>query len=299
MKSSRLLSGSLSVLVLGGMWVIPTQVHALPMYSPISFYNYSLVDTATTSVGTKSQTLSGATPQSGTVTESNPTLSGTPRSSVSATVNPQEIPMANPPAVFSNAHPNISIAPSISIQQTVTALPFAPPSASAISKLSADFTGTGNLATFYVNYFAGGIHNNYGIGDFDDAFNSNLTLTVTNVTAKNTQIASLNVMGNANEGGSAFVTSSGFILNRYTNSFPSTGPLLLDFATQSNDLYNISVDLSSFIYSSRGNGGGTGLTSFDLIANTPEPSTWLLFGTGMALMGMIGLRSRKGLLTRA
>ncbi|MHB8368368.1 MAG: hypothetical protein ACYDBP_01605 [Leptospirales bacterium] len=206
--------------------------------------------------------------------------------------------MANPPTVFSKAHPNISIAPSISIQQAVTRLPAAPGGVYLFSKLSADFKGTGNLGTLYVDYFANSIHSSYSIGDSDESFGSSLTLTVTNVSAKNTQIASLNVMGNANEAGSALVNSSGFILNQYTNSASFTGPLFLDFATQSNDAYNISINLSSFI-DGYNYGGASGLTSFDLVANTPEASTIVLFGTGILLMGLMGFRKWKGLLCRS
>jgi len=55
MKQSRLLSGSLSLILLGCMWGFPSPAHALPMYSTISLYNYSLVDTVTTNVGTNLQ----------------------------------------------------------------------------------------------------------------------------------------------------------------------------------------------------------------------------------------------------
>lgn len=54
-----------------------------------------------------------------------------------------------------------------------------------------------------------------------------------------------------------------------------------------------------------GENTGNGLITLSLVSltsspsATPEPSTWLLFGTGMALMGMVGLRNRKDLLGKA
>ena len=302
MKNARLFFGTLSLILLGGLLSLPSPAIALPI-SPISFSDYSVADTATTSVGNtptaQSQTLTGpppAGPQSGTVTQNNPTPSAPSSSSITAGINPTEV---------LKTYPAQSTSPYISIAQTVTALsnaPLAHSSSSANSVFSADFNGTGNLATFYVNYFAGGISSDphaEGDGDSDfDSFGSNLTLTVQNMTT-NTQIASLNVLGNSGEGGSAIInSSSGFILNQYTNEFSSTGPLFLDFATQSNALYQISGDLQSNMGGSPAT-GGTGLTTFDLVANTPEPSTIALFGTGILLMGFMGLRKQKGRLNKA
>ncbi|WP_041774472.1 PEP-CTERM sorting domain-containing protein [Leptospirillum ferrooxidans] len=54
-----------------------------------------------------------------------------------------------------------------------------------------------------------------------------------------------------------------------------------------------------------GDNSGNGLITLSFITNasspsgTPEPSTWLLFGTGMALMGAMELRKRMGLMNKA
>jgi len=58
------------------------------------------------------------------------------------------------------------------------------------------------------------------------------------------------------------------------------------------------MNLSSFI-DGYNYGGASGLTSFDLVANTPEASTIVLFGTGILLMGLMGFRKWKGLLCRS
>ena len=298
MKKFRIILGNLGLLLSGVLLFFPAPAHA--QMSPISFTDYSVTDTATTNgVQTKSQTLTGPPPtgpQSGTVTQNNPGSSVSSKSSITAGVNPTEI---------LKTYPAQSTSPYISIAQTVTALVLAPhgaSSASANSAFSADFKGTGNVANLYVNYFAGGIlsdpHADFeGDSDFD-SFGSNLALTVKNMTT-NTLVGSLNLMGNANEAAGVEVGSSyGFSLNQFMNEYSSTGPLFLYFATQSSDVYQISGDMSSVMYGNPAN-GGTGLSTFDLVANTPEPSTWFLFGTGMALMGFMGLRKRKGLLNLA
>ena len=299
MIQSRFHFGSLGLLLLAAVCIFPSPAHAT--ISPISFYDYSLVDTVTTnsasgSSATKSQTLSGPPPtgpQSGTVTQNNPTSSAPSKSSITAGVNPTDILRPFPVA---------STSTNISIAQTVTALGLAPLAhsfARANSAFSADFKGTGNYATFYVNYFAGGIttlpHHD---GDFDfDSFSGSLVLTVTNMTT-HAQLGFLDVNGNNNEGGEAFlVSSSGF--SQFPNppglssGYSSSGfPFFTDFATQSNDLYQISGDMSSSMYGSPST-GGTGLSTFDLVANTPEPSTLALFGTGILLMGVMVSQRRK------
>ena len=298
MKKFCIIFGNLGLLLSGVFLFFPAPAHATP--SPISFTDYSVADTATTNgVQTNSQTLTGPPPtgpQSGTVIQNNPTSSAPSKSSITAGVNPTEI---------LRTYPAQSTSPYISIAQTVTALGLAPLSSSsalANSVFSADFKGTGNVSNLYVNYFAGGILSDPHGFDSDanadfDSFGSNLVLTVKNLTT-NALVGSLNVMGNADEAGSAVVQSySGFILNQYTNGFSSTGPLFLYFVTQSTDSYQISGDMSSIIYGNPSK-GGTGLSTFDLVANTPEPSTCFLFGTGMALLGFMGLGKRKGFLTK-
>ena len=262
MIQSRFHFGSLGLLLLAGVCLFPSLAHAT--ISPISFYDYSLVDTVTTtsasgSSATKSQTLTGPPPtgpQSGTVTQNNPTSPAPSKSSITAGVNPTDILRPFPVA---------STSTNISIAQTVTALGLAPlahSSANANSAFSADFKGTGNYATFYVNYFAGGIttlpHHDR---DFDfDSFNSMLILTVTNMTT-HTQVGFLNLIGNANEGGETIVmNSSGFSqfpnpLGLSSNYTSSGFPFFTDFATQSNDLYQISGDMSSNMGSSPSTGG--------------------------------------------
>ena len=92
-----------------------------------------------------------------------------------------------------------------------------------------------------------------------------------------------NVDGAFNYGGNGYygpiTTFSGI------NSSFTAGTLLFStaLANGSSTYFEVEAAPSAF-------GGGGSLTS------TPEPSTWLLFGTGMALMGMIMLRNRKGLL---
>lgn len=297
MKKNRIIIGNLGLLLSGVLLFFPAPAHAT---GPISFSDYSVTDTATTNgVQTNSQTLKGPPPngpQSGTVTQNNPTSSAPSKSSITAGVNPTDNPVAST---------NISIA------QTVTALGLAPLSSSsafANSAFSADFKGTGNVANLYVNYFAGGVisapHYSSNSPPLFPSFGSNLVLTVKNLTT-NTLLGSLDVMGNAGKIGEAQVISySGFSLfdqynigSPYTNGTSSTGPLFLYFATQSTDSYQISGDMSSVMYGNPST-GGTGLSTFDLVANTPEPSTWFLFGTGMILLGLMGHRNRKGLLTK-
>ena len=301
MKKFRIILGNLGLLLSGVLLFFPAPAHATT--SPISFTDYSVTDTATTTTTngvqtTSSKTLTGPPPtgpQSGTVTQNNPSSSAPSRSSITAGVNPTDILRPFPVA---------STSTNISIAQTVTALDIAPHAtsfASAKSAFTADFKGTGNYATFYVNYFAGGIPPGYFDTDGDtdfDSFGSSLSLTVTNMTT-NTQVGNLIVNGNNNEGGEALVYGSyGFSPQniQYLGS-SSTGPLFLDFATQSKDVYQISGDMSSFMSGNTAN-GGTGLSTFDLVANTPEPSTLFLFGTGMLLLGFMGHRNRKGLLNK-
>lgn len=64
------------------------------------------------------------------------------------------------------------------------------------------------------------------------------------------------------------------------------GLFFLYLATQSNDVYTISADLGTNLIASH-NGSISGLTNFQLVANTPEPSTIALFGTGILLMTFI------------
>ncbi|MHB8544600.1 MAG: PEP-CTERM sorting domain-containing protein, partial [Leptospirales bacterium] len=69
--------------------------------------------------------------------------------------------------------------------------------------------------------------------------------------------------------------------------------------------YLSALVLSGTAFSISGVNSGNGLVIIspvsppNSLSGTPEPSTWLLFGTGIVLFGVMGLRNRKELPTKA
>ncbi|MHB8421665.1 MAG: PEP-CTERM sorting domain-containing protein [Leptospirales bacterium] len=283
MKKYQIIFGGLSLILLGGMLRFPSLAQAT--YVPIYFYNYSLTNSVATfdgpsgPSGTKNQTLFGVPPINGKLTQSNLTTSGTSTSSIVSALNPS----------------------TVSITQTGTAAGHVPgPGSNYVSEnsvLSVDFNGTGHHATFSVIDFQ---HNMaYRDGDADgDYFSSDLSLTVKNDTTNST-VAYLSVGGYAQYARQQTVTTGNFTSYAPFNAdccLP--GPFFLSFVTQSNDVYNISVDMSTQIDGFHPF-PGSGLANFQLHANAPEPSTWLLFGTGVLFIGFMGLRKQNALVNKA
>jgi len=274
MKKSRVLFlGNMGLLLSGVFFSFPAPAHAT--ITPISFTNYSVIDTVIANGVANQQTLAGSTPQSSNLSQANtsgPGTSGTSSASIAAAVNP---------LVILNTLPVQSVSPSISLTQT---LKYTPPAgagsndAIANSSFNAAFKGTGNVATFYINYFPGSL---------SGGFKSDLNLIVASGStpvayfyASNslTGLAITNFIGGADS-----PPISGLL----------PGPFFLEFATQSGATYSIKGDMLTFIGGPVS--GGVDTASFDLIANTPEPSTMALFGTGIVLMGFSALRKRNRL----
>ncbi len=314
MKESRILLGNMGLLLIIGLLSFPSPAHAtmMPMYSPISFTNYSVTDTVTTNVGTtntnttQSQTLAEPGPQSITVSSSNGSAYSISNASITASVNPQEI---------LNTSSIQSISPSISINQTTTESQFngSPPfhlgSANAISSFTADFKGTGNLATFYVTYSPNESSdpNSYQI-DLDDRVNQSLSLVVTNNGNNNipkTQVAFFNAGPFSEAGPYGTTVSTNFTsppFGPYGSFNPPgcclPGPFFLYFATQLGDTYTVSGSIDTSLSGAHAAATLTAISNFQLVANTPEPSTVILFGSGILLVVATMFRNRKGLLTR-
>ena len=280
MKKIINLAGNLGLFLVSGLLLHPSAAQATVMYSPISFSNYSVSNTVTTNGISVSQSLSGPASQSAILSHSNttgPGTSGTSSASIATSVNSQEI---------LNKMPVQSISPVMSLTQ---GLSYTPPagegsnSVRASSTFSASFLGTGNRATFYVDYFPGVLSGSSG-------FSSSLALTV-----KNTATGSTLAFLDASNG------SSGMASTNFTGGAGSPplsgalpGPFFLYFATQSDVTYSISGDLTTLNPGGANSQGGVDTASLDIVANTPEPSTIFLMGTGLALMAFLFTSRRRG-----
>jgi hypothetical protein len=280
MKKALVLAGKLGVLLAGGMILHPSSAQATVMYSPISLSNYSVSNTVETNGSSLSQSLSGPSSQSAILSHSNttgPGTSGTSSASIATTVNSQEI---------LNKMPVQSISPVMSITQGLTDTPSAGgglSSVSASSTFNASFLGTGNRATFYVDYFPGTLSGSSG-------FSSSLALTV-----KDTATGSTLAFLDASNGKNGMATTDfmgGAGSPPISGALP--GPFFLYFATQSDVTYSISGDLTTNNLGGSSSLGGTDVAAVDIIANTPEPSTIFLLGTGLGLMAFLSARRKRG-----
>ncbi|MHB8545038.1 MAG: PEP-CTERM sorting domain-containing protein [Leptospirales bacterium] len=316
MKNVRIFLGGLSLILLGGMWSLPSQAGA----TSISFSSFSLVDTV-------SSNLQAGYPASfagpGNITTSHsfsegPTLSpftdtlgqSTPipvgfnaqgglgytnsNSSIQVTVAPAEDrPSQDPGGVERDS--NTVVTPGIFITQTVG---YTPPkgedgfsngvSASAITNFSGNFTGTGHSTSFQVMDYHPFRSSTGQFGFFTEPYYSSLFITVKNLTTGSFVTAlggdSTNFMFN----GSSFY-------NMYQSpsaTSPFTGPALLDFSTIPGDRYNLGFYLGSSTFPGSFANGGSITTSF--VANTPEPATILLLLTGLGIVMFPKMRYRIG-----
>ncbi|MHB8543686.1 MAG: PEP-CTERM sorting domain-containing protein [Leptospirales bacterium] len=295
MKNLGILFGTLSLVLMGGVWNFPSLVHASPMSYPISFYNYSLTNTVTTTAesntGSKTQNLAGSPTLTGNLTDRSTltNLSGTltSKSSIAAALNPA--------STFITQTVNTHFTPNFTPSSGRT---FGD-SANANSIFSVDFNGTGHRSTFYVIFNPRPTATTTGIdidGDSSpfDYFQGNLSLTVTNQTANKAVVASL--VGGYGKSGS-MQNMYGFV----GGSLPGCpgcgggnlpGPFFLYLTTVKNDVYNVSVDLNTSLEGR--DVFGAGKTTFDLVANTPEPSTIFLLTTGLAIMALMGVKRQNG-----
>ncbi|MHB1606201.1 MAG: PEP-CTERM sorting domain-containing protein [Leptospirales bacterium] len=201
----------------------------------------------------------------------------TSNSSIQVSIAPAEDrPSQDPGGVERDT--NTVVTPGIFITQTVG---YTTPNgrggvyASANSKFSGNFTGTGNLTNFNV---MGLTPNSYRAGQI-------LNLTVTNLSTHSTV---LTLFMNATPRGPAYFVVPTADSNG-SGYLPSAIPL--DFSTVPGDRYNLSFDLRSNtlpgpFYDV------TGTTSF--VANTPEPATILLLVTGLGIVLFGVMRYRIG-----
>lgn len=280
MKKALGLAGNLGLLLVSGLLLHPSSAQATVMYSPISFSDYSVTNTVSANGVSSSQSLVGPSSQSAVLSQPN-TISpgaGSPSSaSIATTVNSQEI---------LNKMPVQSISPVMSITQGLTDTPSAGgglSSVSASSTFNASFLGTGNRATFYVDYFPGTLSGSSG-------FSSSLALTV-----KDTATGSTLAFLDASNGKNGMATTDfmgGAGSPPISGALP--GPFFLYFATQSDVTYSISGDLTTNNLGGSSSLGGTDVAAVDIIANTPEPSTIFLMGTGLALMAFLFVGRRRG-----
>jgi len=270
MKKSLALAGNLGLLLVSGLALHPASAQATVMYSPISFSDYSVNNQVFVNGVSSSQSLSGPSSQSSVLSQPNTSTPSASSASIATTVNSQEI---------LNNMPVQSISPVLSITQGLTS-PGLESTVAASSNFNVSFLGTGNRATFYVDYFPGTLTGSSG-------FNSSLSLTVTN-TSTNSTLASLDASNNGSVASTDFIGGAGS--PPVSGVLP--GPFFLYFATQSDVTYSISGSLVT--YNPGGASGGADTASFDLVANTPEPSTIFLLGTGLALMVVLSTTRKWG-----
>jgi len=279
MRKTLSLAGNLGLLLVSGLVLHPSSAQATVMYSPISFSGYSVTNTVSTNGSSVSQSLSGPSSQSAVLSHSNttgPGTSGTSSASIATTVNSQEI---------LNKMPVQSISPVMSITQGLT---YTPPaggglnSVSASSSFNVSFLGTGNRATFYVDYFP-------GIPSGSSGFSSSLALTVKN-TLTGSPLAFLDASNGSGMASTDFTGGAGS--PPISGALP--GPFFLYFATQSDVTYSISGDFTTSNPGGISSQGGTDTASFDIVANTPEPSTIFLMGSGLALMAFLFASQKRG-----
>lgn len=278
---------------MGGVWSFPSPAYStpIPIPYPISFYDYSLTDTATANGATKSQILTGSPSMTGNLTQSKTTTFGQPFPGIGTSTSSIAAAL-NPASTFITQ----------TLSYTDTSLHnhggsnFLP---TASSVFSVDFNGTGHRAGFYVNYFANDMNNLDGDADFD-YFQTDLSLNVTKTkmgTHNTTQVAYLNGFYSPRTG---LLNTGNFTGNVPYNSVGlftvccTPGPFFLTLATQSNTVYTVSLDMNTQLF---GGGpasfAGAGSAMFQLVANTPEPSTILLLTSGLAIIALINMKSRK------
>lgn len=279
MKSTRILFGALGLGLLCGMWGFPSPANA----TSISFSSFSLVDTVSPSLGQPgtSHTFSeGSTlsPFTDTLSQSTPVQTGsnaqgrpvytTSNSSIQVSVaQAEDRPSEDPGGVERDS--NTVVTPGIFITQTVgysRSNGSKGVYASANSKFSGNFTGTGKLTNFDVMGYSF-----YSSHPGQNKYISNLDLTVKNL------------------------TTGSDVINLFTKSKPANlafASIPLDFSTVSGDSYNLNFDLMSSTSPGSFVNGGSITTSF--VANTPEPSTILLLATGLGIMAFAGARRRTG-----
>lgn len=275
MKKALALAGNLGLLLVSGLLLHPSSAQATVMYSPISFSNYSVTNTVSANGVSSSQSLVGPSSQSAVLSQPNTTGSGsTSSASIATTVNSQEI---------LNKMPVQSISPVMSITQGLTS-----PAGGGLNPVSASstfnalFSGTGNRATFYVDYFPGTPSGSSG-------FTSSLALTVKNNLTGST-LAFLKASNASGTASTDFIGGAGS--PPISGALP--GPFFLYLATQSDVTYSISGDLTTNNPGGLLSLGGADAASVDIIANTPEPSTIFLMGTGLALMAFGFAVRRRG-----
>ncbi|MHB8422619.1 MAG: PEP-CTERM sorting domain-containing protein [Leptospirales bacterium] len=311
MKNARIFLGGLSLILLGGMWSLPSQAGA----TSISFSSFSLVDTVSTNLGQTGTSHSFSegpvlSPLTDTLSQSTLVPTGinshggvaytTSNSSIQVSIAPAEDrPSQDPGGVERDI--NTVVTPGIFITQTVG---YIPPkgnnifqnndvTAFANSKFSGNFTGTGKIVNFDVmNYYTHvNVFNTGSIGG-DNNFDSNLGLTVTNLTTHSIvaylQADSTNPTGIL----SSLFPNTLNPNNPAGNTFPGP-PILVEFSTVPGDLYNLNFDLFSLINSGAPGSLAANITT-SFVANTPEPSTILLLLTGLGIVLFGGMRHRIG-----
>ncbi|MHB1605091.1 MAG: PEP-CTERM sorting domain-containing protein [Leptospirales bacterium] len=298
MKQSRKIFGCLSLILMGGMCGHLDVANATP--SVITFSNISLVNSVTAQ--NNSQTSQFNFPNSLANADTLTKVVSTAPVFGAQGQTTSSITTMSPASTKTNPSPDaIFITQSLGFSYTQGGGSFNHPNryfATENSIFSADFRYTGSHPSLYVNYFPGQISATGSFLYFPN-YSSTIVITVKDLSPHpkggyfpgNALLFGDNGASGAPYGMFGFTGGAGPYGN---GGFP--GPFFLDFTTASPDLYNITVNMQTGLFGSNGFSSGTDSATFDLVANTPEPSTWLLFGTGMALMGFMELRKRKDLL---